>query len=62
MLLIIMYIFKSILYEKIVMFVKVFKYFVEKTKQDMNRVIRFEENGPDKASLERICFVHQHQE
>ena len=40
--------------------VKVYKYFVEKTKQDMNRVIRFEENGPDKASLERICYVHQH--
>ena len=30
--------------------VKVFKYYLEKTKQDLNKVIRFEENGPDKSA------------
>ena len=29
--------------------VKVHKYYLEKTKQDMNKVIRFEENGPEKS-------------
>ena len=33
--------------------VKVFKYYVEKTKQDLNKVLRFEENGPDKSSVDR---------
>lgn len=28
--------------------VKVFKYYIEKTKQDLNKIIKFEENGPDK--------------
>jgi hypothetical protein len=28
--------------------VKVFKYYIEKTKQDLNKVIKVEENGPDK--------------
>lgn len=32
--------------------VKVYKYYLEKTKQDLNKVIKFEENGPDR-SLER---------
>ena len=36
--------------------VKVFKYYLEKTKQDLNKVIRFEENGPDKSSLERASL------
>lgn len=33
--------------------VKVFKYYIEKTKQDLNKMIRFEENGPEKASVDR---------
>lgn len=33
--------------------VKVFKYYIEKTKQDMNKMLRFEENGPDKTSVDR---------
>lgn len=34
--------------------VKVFKYYLKDTKQDLNSVIKFEENGPDKASLNQI--------
>lgn len=34
--------------------VKVYKYYLEKTKQDLNKIMRFEENGPDK-SLERMA-------
>ena len=29
--------------------VKVHKYYLEKTKQDMNKIIKFEENGPEKS-------------
>ena len=28
--------------------VKVFKYYLEKTKTDLSKIARFEENGPDK--------------
>jgi hypothetical protein len=34
--------------------VKVFKYYLKETKEDSNQVIKFEENGPDKASLDKI--------
>ncbi len=34
--------------------VKVFKYYTEKINQDVNRIIRFEENGPEKTTIEKI--------
>ena len=36
--------------------VKVFKYYLNETQEDANKVIKFEENGPDKASLYRLIM------
>ena len=30
--------------------VKVYKFYLEKTKQDLNKLLRFEENGPEKVT------------
>lgn len=39
--------------------VKVYKYFLEKTKQDLNKVIKFEENGPEKSVDRQANGGHQ---
>ena len=39
--------------------VKVFKYYIEKTNQDVNRIIRFEENGPEKTINQKIYQAHK---
>lgn len=36
--------------------VKVFKYYLNETQEDANKVIKFEENGPEKASLDRLIM------
>jgi hypothetical protein len=41
--------------------VKVFKYYLKDTKEDSNQVIKFEENGPDKASLDKMIKMQNSQ-
>lgn len=34
--------------------VKIYKFYIKEAKEDLNKQIKFEENGPEKAQLNKI--------